>query len=782
MRKYLLPFFFFFTLFCSVAEAQQILFEQKQNKNIALHASDFPDASRVIFQKLAEGQNRPVSSIEITVTFEQVARVVRTNATHIVTSVEGKNFQVSGDVFYKGFDLATFLVPDEMSFSTSLAAGGKDSPPVSDRDRVKIVNGNSDRAENTFTDSLNSHWQFTVSQHAFSFTNTTLNEFKDQVALISNYYVASAEIETLHQRLMTVNPGDFDRLDFQNENLRTTESAIARIEAMELEQNLGLSSFDPLKFRPRFDELRNEAIAKRNAINQEKARLYIHFYNAALDLQARGKKQQARTYFSKSLHENPLFAPAAYQLALLDFEEGNYAGADEQGSDIVTRMNPDPDIRQLTHQLLNKTYRQYLAEAEQFNTQKKYSEALTVLDRASRLCRKVTGIPCQPSMDVQYRKAHNGKYQEILDKSRKAYQENSLSKAEEFVTEALNYQNRHQAEIPNAGDALAMQKGIRQKRYDTLVDAGKTQLKQQQYSRALDAFDDADDLQERYTLNPHPEIESLERQAAKPYLLSRIKEGKALSGANNLGEARKLSKEIQSVQEHYGLSEDATINKEYGELKANIFSQECYNAQKDFDRMHNQMQEAIRNKKYVDADQYYRNADKVLQDYADCSLNSGNLRAEHDSIIPAYVYQSLMNEVLSEQTAGRYKEAYSKYKDADTYYHRYEVTRFGLNHPPLADYAIEKCNNEFLLFLGNNFRSRQEYESSLQVYKALLERGVASKYFKDPLYQLGMEMAIRDKKLNPSADAKKSALAYTSGDSRLKKFYKGFLKGWKKKS
>jgi len=779
MRLNVRPLLLLLTIALTAAQAQQqVLFDQKLSQRFVLHASD-PGASQPVFQKLAEGQNRPVSSVEITVSFEQIARVVRTDAKHIQTMAEGKNFKVSGDVYYKGFDMGGWLIPDEMSFTGALLAGRKENIPVSGRDIVKIRNGNSERAEHSYVDSTHSDFQYTLSQHAFSHAGG-LAGFQDRIALVNGYYQASADLEVFHQRLMTVNPSDLDRLDFQNEILRTVENDINRLEGMHFDQELGLSSFDPLKFIPRFDALRNEAFAKRNAINDTKSHLYVDFYNVALDLQARGKRQQARTYFSKSLHENPLFAPAAYQLALMDFNEGNYSNADEQGSDIVNNMNPDPDIRRLTTDLLNRTYRQYIGEAEQFIGQKKYDDALTVLDRASRLCRRVSGISCLPAMDLNYRKAHNGKYQAFLDKARSAIQTGNLQNADTYVQDALNYQNRHAAEIPNAGDALAIQKGIRQKRYDNFMESGRTKLKQQQYEKALDEFDSADELLYQYSLAPHPEMETLKKQAAKPYLLDLIRKGRYFASNNNLGEARKLSKSIGSQQMHYGLQNDAAINKEYGELKSAIFSQECVNAQISLDGYYRQMHDAILKKDYIEADNQFKNADRVLQDYADCSLNSGTLRAEHDSILPAYVYQALTREVISEQAAGRYKEAFGKYQDADTYYHRYEVSKFSIVHQPLAELAAAKCNDEFLIFLGNNFRSRKDYESSLQVYKTLLQRGISVSYYKDALYQLGMELAIRDKKVNPSGNPKKEVLAYTSGDSKLKKLYKGYLKGWKK--
>jgi hypothetical protein len=780
MKKTFTLFFLLTFGTLTLCAQQQILFEQKQNPSFLLRASDFSGDAQAMFQKLAEGQNRPVSSIGLTLIYDQVARVVSNSATRITATVENRNLHISGDGYYRGFDMSEYLVPDQMSFTSTLRLVNGDIQPYSWNDQVKIANDEADRTEHSVADSLHGNWRLDVSQQKFFFRNVS-RDFQAQIREIDDYYAASLDLERMHLELQKVNPSDIDRIDFQSEQLGMIEASLQKIETANFDQRLNLAAFDPLHFTTRYNALRSEVFARRAGLDDARRTLYLHYYNAALDLQARGKRQAARSYFEKSLHENPLFAPSAYQLVKMNFEEGNFYDAGEQGSDIMNRMNPDPDIRKLTIDLLHKTYNELINEADALNNRKKYGDALSVLQRASELCRNVDGIPCTDALQYNRSKAINGQYQDILNDARVAYQNGDYDKAERRTGDAYAYREDHLAEIPSADDARDMMNGIRQGKYDHLVDSGRVYLKQKNFEGALEVFDDATGLQTKFQLHENPGLDTLKKKAARPILLSDISKGMDFVAARKPVEARKLTKKIIAMQNAYGLQTDAEINHNFTVLKDKIFSQECENAQHDLDNFYSQMLAAASSHEFIRADNIFKQANKFATANGECNLNSSSLQLLHDSVLPAYVYQSLLYDVITLQDQGKYADAISKYDASDIYYHRYNVARFNLTEDSLADLAIAKGNNDFLLYLGNNFRSRKQYEHSLAMYKTLITRRVSQRYVNDPLYELGMEMARRDMETDPSGDAKQKALAYTGGDSHLKKLVKGYQKGWKVK-
>lgn len=762
-------------------KAQQQLFLEKTEEVYVVSGrnTDLTMEARSILQQLAEGQSRPFSSVEFSLKYQQTKKVVRNSTVKITSSVEASDFRIAGDVFYKGFDISEVLIPSEMSFDYALQSLTNKLLVYSGNGRVKIVNGTSSIFTTVTTDSSNGQWRVDVNNQRFYYSSNAVKIINERIALVKEYYAASMQLDQLHLKLSTVNPTDLERLDMHNAALIDIEYSIGQLEKRNFENTLNLSFYDPLRFSQRIEALKKETYARRMALNEVKSTLYLHFYNMALDMHARGKVQMAKDYFMRSLRENPHFAPSAYQLALISYREGNYDKADDLGTDIIKCMNPDPDIHRLTIELLNDVYEKLLKEAGQFNSQKKYSDALLVLDKANNLCQSINGVRCNDQLGLEYKKAHNGVYQSKLDLARKAYQENNLSKAEGIVQDALRYRDRHANEITNTDDALSMLKVIRQKRYENSIENGRMQINQQQYDKALQSFKEADGLMKSYSLVQNADLSGLKKQAAKPVILSKINKGNDFVRLNNLAEARKISKDVLTMQTTYDLISDEDINTKFDVLKQNIFSQECVNAQNQVNDRYKRMQEAIIRKDYIEADLLYKEADKILQDYADCSLNGGTLRAEHDSIIPGYVYQTLVKESVRLQGSDQMADAVNKYQEAENYFQRYEVSRFGLKHQSLVAAASEKGTNEYLIYLGNYFRGKKDLENSLLCYKALVSRETPQRHFKDDLYQLGIELALRDKLKHPSASPKQKILEYTSGDKNLGKLGKGYRKGWK---
>jgi tetratricopeptide (TPR) repeat protein len=779
MRNKLLTLFLLL-LFFKVVNGQQ-LFYQKQDQTITVAGRDagLNNDTRNILNKLAEGQNRPSSSVELSVQYQQTLKVVRNSKTMITVSVEASNIKVTGDVFYKGFDIADVLAPSEINFNYSLLLPSTSQRMQNGSGSVKISNGNSTVFSFQYTDSVNQNWSLTLDNLRAVFSSASVKVIDDRILLVKDYYGASAQLDQLHNRLLTVNVTDLENLDMHNAALVDIEYTIGLLEAKKFESVLSLATYDPLRFADRLETLRKETAARRMAINEVKRTVYLHFYNIALDLQARGKIERAKEYFMRSLSENPNFAPAAYQLALIHYREGNILKADDLGTDIVQCMTPDPDIYRLTIDLLNDIYLDLIDESGKLVQQKNFSDALLYLDRANNLCESVKGVRCDERLTEGYSKAYQGIYQSKIGLARKAYQENNLTKAEDLAREAIRYRDRYSRYVPNADEANAVLKAIRQKKYENTITAGRAQVSLQQYDKALQTFKEADVMLRNYGLTPDIELPDLKKQAAKSAMFARINRANDFVKTNNLAEARKISKEVDGMFATYDLSGDNELVAKFNILRQNIFSQECVNAQRSLDDRYRMMIEAINKKNYLEADRLYKEADKLLQDYADCSLNSGSMRADHDSIIPAYVYQYLVKEAVDLQASKKMPEAVAKYREAERYYYQNEVSRFGLAHKKLLEVAADKGKDEYLVYLGNYYRGLKEYENSLEAYKILISRNTKPKLYSSDLYQLGIELAIRDKSANPSLNPKTKVLEYTSGNKALDKLGKGYKKGWK---
>lgn len=120
-----------------------------------------------------------------------------------------------------------------------------------------------------------------------------------------------------------------------------------------------------------------------------------------------------------------------------------------------------------------------------------------------------------------------------------------------------------------------------------------------------------------------------------------------------------------------------------------------------------------------------------------------------------------------------------RYLEAGSYFIRFSVSEFGLQHAGLDDFAVSKCNNYFLMFLADQYTGKSEFQKALVLYRQLLSRGYSSSNYKAGLERLGIQLGLKEKGITGGKDWKSAVQKYTHGDKRLKYLEKGFKKGWK---
>ena len=177
------------------------------------------------------------------------------------------------------------------------------------------------------------------------------------------------------------------------------EGFIAETKSKRFTQELDLNGYDPVNLRDRLARLDEEATQKRAIMNQTKATLHLFYYNAGLDLKARGRYQQAYEAFNRSVQENPLFAPSLYQLALMDYEEGRYGESECRTRTILEEMVPDPDIERMAREHMMRLEDTYVQAGEERMKQGRVDEALDLFKRAANLCTTVRNVPCHERLD-----------------------------------------------------------------------------------------------------------------------------------------------------------------------------------------------------------------------------------------------------------------------------------------------------------------------------------------------------------------------------------------------
>lgn len=758
---------------------QKLIFSQNKQEQYLLRSTPSNNADvQAIINMLASADGKPASSVSFEISTTQKLQAFRDNNVQISMRAQHINFRVSAPYSVRGFTLNNELFPSSIQFN--LKANGN-KIVLSSADFTKKINGlDAEIADSHFRDTATENLTLVVSNMQFRYSSEKKQDLQNKLNKISAYYLNDVKLNQLGQQLNLVNPNDAENLNFHHNNLLGIENEIASIASVDFITALNLNANDPINFKNRFALLQQQVADRRIAMNNAKANLFLYFYNVGLDLASRNKRNQAKDYFNRSLAENPAFAPSAYQLAVLDYKSGYISDADNRLRNIVLQMNPDPDIRGLSMNLLSDIYDDYIDASSEKIQQKKFNDAIEMLQKAKSLCHDISQINCNSNLNQQLSLAHSGIYNSMLDEGKEKFQGNDYEGAESRFQRAITYQQQNANYISSAANAQQMLTAVKQKRYDNFMNAAATSIDQQRFDQAFYELNAADSLQKKFGLVTDARSEQLGKKAAKPIIVRTAKSGSEFAQKNNLVEARKKYQQAISIQEKYNVLNDAEVNNELATLKKGIFTQECTNLQNQLDEKWDAILVALGKTDYLTADRLMTEAKKLNSENIECGIDISGLFRTQDSVRNAVVYQNMIGEALSLQSNGRFGEAISKYNEGGNYFSNNNVIRFGITHQELASFVIDKGSNEFCNEAGKFYLGQRSLEPSLAIYKALALRKYPSKYFKKTLEALGRELAIRDHKTNSDINGKLQVINYTSNDKSLSALGKSYLKTLKK--
>jgi tetratricopeptide (TPR) repeat protein len=478
---------------------------------------------------------------------------------------------------------------------------------------------------------------------------------------------------------------------------------------------------------------------------------------------------------------NPLFAPALLQLALIDFRKNDLLETVCKADDILYGLYPDRDTKDRTLDLLQDVYESRIDRGNtNFQQRKNYYKAIDEFEEARRICEKYSTIRCSDELYQGIKLSKNGIYRDHLESARLLIQSNDLTKAEKRVKDAINYQYQNSKDILNNTEAIALLKGIQQKRYASLITKGKNFIDQRLYEAALTTFSEATEMKNENDLVEDPNFGNLVNSAARPRIIELFYEGEALVRVNDLGAAGDRYKKASDLQLQYGFSNDKDINKHRELLRKSIFSKECINAQESVDKAFKEGQANVDVANYIAARNQFELAIKTADDFANCGIDITDVKSANVAIRPAATYLALFSDFKIKEENGDYREAIDLYNKATRYFMENKVASFGIVHElDKFTYIKEKGTGGLINYAAEMYTEQDDLDKGLILYKLLLSRNYDVKLLEGSLYTIGYKYGLKEKNANPGFKAKELVKQYTSNDKKMKRFEKGFAKGYK---
>ncbi|PKV66707.1 tetratricopeptide repeat protein [Pontibacter ramchanderi] len=724
---------------------------------------------------------RPNRKPEFVVRLEQQARIAKAGD-QLQIKVQLQQIGVSGDVHYRGFDLGSVLLPEQVSMTVRLLNSQQKEVKRFSLPALSLKPNGIVALETTVPDTAGSQgYTLKVENLTLTYTQADVQEVKERIDLIKDYYAADATLNNMQQDVALIKHDDIDRIKQQDQRLRDMEEMLQKLQDKRFSEKLSLNQYDPQRYTAKSNQLNQLLKERRKAVNHTLATLDQQFYNRGISLMARNNLAAASTYFVKSLEVNPRFAPAHLQLARLDFMNGNVREAAGRTRDILTQMRVDPETAQMALGLAHDIYSSFMAEGHAHNGRGDYRSAVAAYADARALCSTLGGLRCNmPALNDGEGRAVFGLYRSMVEEGKRFLSKGDLVQADRLADEAYTFQRQYDYLLHDAPEAAELQGQVKYQYYVQHIDKGRQAMKAKDYRYALEQFESALALEQSYTFQPVRELSGLLLQAAKPVLLSQLAEGYTLAMNNRLADARATATAAENMRSRYALERDTEVQAKYVELRDRIFTQECLNVQADYDRHYAAAQSLIKEKKFIAADQAYHAALNAAASKATCTIATFTAEDGQATIADAAAYQRLLEEANRMVSTGRYTDAIQRYNEAEQHYLSKSIARFGLDHTSLYNFAREQSKLAFTATVVDHFTNIRQEKAALQLLTNLLDKGYAKGKTKKVQQQLGIQLAIKDVTSGQAEAPKVMAANYTHGDKKLKHLGKAYEKERKK--
>ena len=733
---------------------------------------------------LSKGNNKPLAQTEFILVHDEFLRMTKLNASQYQVFATLKNFRITGDTRYRGFDMGQTLLPTHVKYSIERLNSQGQVLESWDFNSVKMSGNTVIIANFKGTDSTQTfpNTSLRVRDKSFVYNKGAKLPFTNLVATIDEYYQAGPELEGLYTELRKIDPMDMDHLDEQETNLNALLAQCELLRKANYPQRLQLSAQnDPANFLGQFSEI--DAYGQELAANLANTRRNLPslYHQRGLAALNNNDRPAAVTQFNLALQEDPNFTPALLELARVSYQEGDAANASSKLLKLFKGFQMDEATRNSALALAKTIYENDLGNAAYAVKQDRFADALAELRAASKLCEGIKGLTCSLQLEMLENQAHLGIYQQLLATGSRLLQSGDLAAAEDSTRQAIALQKAVPGAIANAAEAQALLVQVMAAQYAVLITEGQDLESSGKHRLALDRYVAAQALEAPYGFKPNAKLPEMAQRTAKVLVLADIQLALQQAQNNRLREARETQNKLFQMRKQYVLETDAKVETAYKQLKAAIFDQECNNAQMAYDQALVQAQGEVQAKRFIEAVTAFDAALAIDAQNGACGLDVSIAREGKAKVIRAAQYQTQNKAIQTLVDRLRFREAIDGHLAAENFHNENNIAeKFGLSHTDLFAFIRKSGRKEFKRFGAEYFTNLEGYEKAIDLLTDILSQGYRKSKLKPLMVRIGSELAVRDYKQMPDANAKAIVLTYTKGNKSLKKLYKAYIKQWKR--
>ncbi len=357
----------------------------------------------------------------------------------LVTQIKG--IHIRGYEHYRGFPVEKQMIPSKIAYSIFLEAAGKQAV-IND-----TIDLSHDRKVIPLADSLSEYnLQFNDISYTLMYTEEQSEAFQRKTEAIDQYYLDFPLLKEALIKVGGITIGNLNMLPIYSANLREAEAILDQLQESDYLQILDLEKNDPLKFLPRFKNLKSGIAFKRAKINRQMQNLERLYYQEGLSYLSTDTAI-SRGYFEKSIQANPYFSPAWLELARLDLQQGRLDASAGKTEHLLMELKPDTQTYQQAILFSDTLVAAFISKARELMAEEEFNWAIEIMERAAAFCRNTPRYKCSPEVQKYLSKARYGIYNAYVAVARQALNANRPDLALQYIKMVDRFQKEHSSSI-----------------------------------------------------------------------------------------------------------------------------------------------------------------------------------------------------------------------------------------------------------------------------------------------------------------------------------------------
>lgn len=514
--------------------------------------TELNNANNKIIKQLSQSIPSPLQATKLSYSY-LLESSINQKGNKILLKADISKIKLAGTIQYKGFIINDVLYPNKIDFNLKWI--DKEKNVIKSKTLTDVVFKSGKKIINlSFLDTNNIKGsELEILNISLVFDSGNEQKFNQKFNTIDSYYNSDARIKITNQNLDKINLDSLKLLNAYLKLIDETHQTIKNIKSQRLVSKLSLQTNDPISLMPKISKIvqRNQKLKK--DVQHVLKNMHEAYYRKGVYYLSVKNPTEAKNYFNKSLEVKKNFPPSLYQLAKIDFNNKKYEKSLTTLSMVLNTLKPKTDTRYDCVKLSEEIIKIYIADAKQFSAKKDFKNAFSVLNKCTNICDSINGLNCTKLIEIEYKHAHKGKYQNIIDETEIKINNGDLSQAEKLIDSAQEYQKNYIKYIINDEALFA----VYNKLYDAYFEKGSALNMEKKYEDAFDNFKKAKVIcTDYYAVECSEELTAQIKTSVKGIYKNMISNAQNIFDSNDIDSAYQIIKKAEQYRAFYNLAKN----------------------------------------------------------------------------------------------------------------------------------------------------------------------------------------------------------------------------------